>query len=333
MKAWEWRGGLGVERRERPAPRPAPHEVLLLPIVNGICATDLELVRGRLPDSRPPLVPGHEIVARVVAGGDRTLAEGTRVVVDTMVGCGCCAACRQGETQLCRAGTELGLTRDGGWRELLTAPTANCHRLPDSLADRTAVLVEPLSCQLGALRGSPPVTPGDRVLVVGSGVAALLFAQLALVEGAAGVTLVVDDEGRAELARRLGVSAVLVAPERPPADGDFAIAIDAVGSAETLALAIDGVRPGGHVVLYGLGAGRPEIPLHAGIFKNLTLSGHTSAPWLWEEAIELAAAGEIQLDPLITDAVEFDEVGGHLAAVLGGNPLSGRRVKAVIHHG
>jgi threonine dehydrogenase-like Zn-dependent dehydrogenase len=332
VKAWEWRGGLGVDRCERPAPRPASHEVLLRPTANGVCATDLELVRGRLPDSRPPLVPGHEIVARVVAGAAGTLVEGTRVVVDTMVGCGRCAACRRGETQLCRAGTELGLTRDGGWRELLTVPAANCHRLPDGLADRTAVLVEPLSCQLGALRGSPPQARGDRVLVIGSGVAALLFAQLAPVEGAAGVTLVVDDEDRAELARRLGASEVLVAPGRPPTDSEFAIAIDAVGSAETLALAVDAVRPGGHVTLYGLGAGRPEIPLHACIFKNLTLSGHTSAPWLWEEAIELAATGAIQLDPLITDAVEFDDVGGFLAGELGGNPLNGRQVKAVIHH-
>lgn len=333
MKAWEWRGGVAVERCERPLPRPAPGEVLLRPTANGICATDLELVRGRLAGSRPPLVPGHEIVARVVGGGDETLAEGTRVVVDTMVGCGRCAACRRGETQLCRAGTELGLSRDGGWRELLTVPAANCHRLPDGLADRTAVLVEPLSCQLGAVRGSPPLARGDRVLVVGSGVAALLFVQLASVEGAAGVTLVVDDEERAQLARRLGTTEVLLAPERPPADGEFALAIDAVGSAETLALAIDAVRPGGHVTLYGLGAGRPEIPLHACIFKNLTLSGHTSAPWLWEEAIELAATGAIRLDPLVTDAIEFDEVGGFLAEVLGDKPLAGRQVKAVIEHG
>ena len=330
MRAWEWSGAPEVVLVERPeAPTPDGH-ALLEPLANGFCATDLELVTGRLPDSVPPLVPGHEIVARVVEAPDGSLPAGARVVVDTMIGCGRCDACRAGRTQICPGVTELGLTRDGGWRDRLTAPVANCHVLPDAVPTALAALVEPLSCQLGLVRAAE-LGPGDHVLIVGSGVAALLYTQLCVVHGAGAVAVAVDDEARGEVARALGADHVILAPDRPSAEAGYTKAIDAVGTEASLASCVESVAPGGHVSLYGLGAARPAFPLHIAIFKNLTLSGHTSAPWLWEDAIALVAEGRVALEPLVTDRVAFGDVGEFLSEALQG-ALAGPRIKAVIDH-
>lgn len=322
MRAWEWQGTAEVVLVERPDEPLSADEVRLQPLANGFCATDLELVCGRLPDSRPPLVPGHEIVARVLEGD----APGARVVVDTMIGCGCCAECRAGRTQVCPDATEIGLTRDGGWRERLTAPAANCHVLPDAVPTELAPLIEPLSCQLGLVRALG-LGPEDRVLVVGSGVAALLYVQLCVAHGAGAVSVVVNDEARGAVAASLGAAEVISgAPARA-----YTKAIDAVGTTASLATAVGAVAPGGHVSLYGLGASHPEFPLHEAIFKNLTLSSHTSAPWLWEDAISLVAGGTVSLGPLVTDRIGFGEVGSFLAEALSG-ALAGHRIKAVIDH-
>jgi threonine dehydrogenase-like Zn-dependent dehydrogenase len=198
MRAWEWQGPAEVVLVDRSEEEPAPGEVRLEPLANGFCATDLELVSGRLPDSRPPLVPGHEIVARVLDGNDAResgVPAGARVVVDTMIGCGRCLQCRAGRTQVCPDATEIGLTRDGGWRERLTAPEANCHVLPDAVPTELAPLIEPLSCQLGLVRALA-LGPDDHVLVVGSGVAALLYVQLCVAHGAGAVSIAVNDEAR-----------------------------------------------------------------------------------------------------------------------------------------
>lgn len=326
MIAWEWRGDEEVVAVERPRPVPGPGELLLRPLVNGLCATDLELLRGRLPDSRPPLVPGHEIVAAVEAGA----APGTRVVVDTMIGCGECAACLAGRTEICARGTEIGLTTDGGWAEALTVPAANCHPLPAAVGDREAALIEPLSCQLGLIRAHP--VAGEEVLVVGSGVAAMLYVQLALDAGATAVTAVVDDPERGRIAQEMGAAAVVLGPQRPPTDGPYALAIDAVGSAGSLELAVAAVRPGGHVSLYGLAEAQPRFELHRAVFKNLTFSAHTSSPGLWVEAIELVATGRMRVEPLITDLVPFAELGRFVRTALAEGPLRGPRLKAVIDH-
>jgi L-iditol 2-dehydrogenase len=248
-----------------------------------------------------------------------------------MIGCARCDACRAGRTQICPGVTELGLTRDGGWCDRLTAPVANCHVVPDAVPTALAALVEPLSCQLGLVRAAGP-GPEDHVLIVGSGVAALLYTHLCVVHGAGAVTVAVDDEARGDVARALGADHVIVAPDRPSSEAGYTKAIDAVGTAASLASCVDAVAPGGHVSLYGLGASQPAFPLHITIFKNLTLSAHTSAPWLWEEAIALVADGRAELEPLVTDRVGFGDVGEFLSEALQG-ALAGPRIKAVIDHG
>src|SRR5690349_14501592 len=89
-----------------PDPRPGPGQVLLRVAACAVCRTDLHVVDGELPDAKPDLVPGHEIVGRVVALGPGVtrLREGDRVGVPWLGGaCGICRFCRAGRENLCPA--------------------------------------------------------------------------------------------------------------------------------------------------------------------------------------------------------------------------------------
>jgi threonine dehydrogenase-like Zn-dependent dehydrogenase len=328
--AWQWQGEPSVSLVDVPARQLAAGDVRLRPVVNGICATDRELLTGNLAASRPPLVPGHEIVAEVVDGSADSPERGALVVVDTIVGCGACHACRDGRTQLCADAEEIGLTRDGGWCEEVVAPAPNCRELPPDAPPRLCALVEPLQCVLGLVRDLAPAG-GDRLLVVGSGVAAFLAVGLGRLAGAE-VVASVDDAERGRLASALGADEVMGPGRRAPS-ASCTHAVDAVGSEASLAECVDALRPGGRLGLYGLVEAAPRFDLQRAIFKNLTLTGHTSAPWLWPEAIALVCGGELPLEPLITDVVPFADVGVWVEEWVASGGLHGPHVKAVIEHG
>ena len=106
-------GEVSLEQRARPVP--GPGEVLIRPAAVGLCGTDLDILAGRIDPAyvRYPLVLGHEWSGTVLAGGDGSLAPGTRVVAEGIVPCGHCTACRAGQTNLCETYDEMGFTRDG----------------------------------------------------------------------------------------------------------------------------------------------------------------------------------------------------------------------------
>src|SRR5512144_3185762 len=95
--------GRPLRLAERPVPQPAPGELLVRVAVCGVCRTDLHVVEGDLPQRRRPVVPGHEVVGRVVAAGPGAQVEpGTQVGIPWLRStCGRCDYCRRGAENLC----------------------------------------------------------------------------------------------------------------------------------------------------------------------------------------------------------------------------------------
>ena len=156
--------------RDYPDPHAAADEVLIRVHLAGVCATDLELVRGYMSFAG---VPHHEFVGTVDAGPRNLIGSGAgrsrsrlvrRVVAEINCVCGQCALCRRGLSNHCPQRTVLGIAgRDGAFAEYLNVPARNCHVVPDSLSDRQAVFAEPLAAAVhhtspkrkrGALIGS-----------------------------------------------------------------------------------------------------------------------------------------------------------------------------------
>ena len=158
-----------VAVREAPAP-PAPsrNEVLLRPVFVGVCGTDLHVLHGTHPWIKPPVVTGHEMVARVeqVGPGVDDLKPGDAVVLDPLVPCGRCGRCRRGSFNTCESAAVFGFRVPGAARTRLVVERKQLHRVPEHLPLDSAVLAEPLAVGVHAATLWDDL---DDVLVIGGG--------------------------------------------------------------------------------------------------------------------------------------------------------------------
>ena len=127
-------------------PVPGPTEVLLAVSTCGVCHTDLDIIEGRTPPARLPMILGHQVVGRVVGGGK----EATRFSLGTRVGvawihssCGRCGWCVSGRENLCPDFEATGRDAPGGYAERMVVDQAYAYPLPDTIADEEAA---PLLC-------------------------------------------------------------------------------------------------------------------------------------------------------------------------------------------
>ncbi len=235
-----------------PVPEPASHEVLLRVLACGVCRTDLHVVDGELPGVRHPLIPGHEIVGRVLrtGGGVTALRVGDRVGVPWLAStCGRCAYCARGLENLCERALFTGYTVQGGYAEYAAADARFCLPLSDRYSDIAAA---PLLCAgLIGYRAYRAAGDAEKLGLYGFGAAAHLLAQLAQGEGREvyAFTKPGDEAGQA-FARELGAVWAGGSDGKPPAELDAAIIFAPIGALVPAALAA--VRKGGRVVRAGI---------------------------------------------------------------------------------
>jgi L-iditol 2-dehydrogenase len=272
-----------------PRPLPGADWLRVRPRLAGICGTDMALLTGKAsaimsPFSSFPAVLGHEVVGTVVEVGDGVddIGLGERVVVDPVISCFVrglepCGECNDGHASTCLRATDgpispgliVGYCSDlpGAWGDEMLVHASQVYRVPASVADEVAVLVEPLSVALHAALQAAP-SAGERVLVVGGGTMGLLVTSaLRMLGVGARVSVLARHPLQVEMAERLGADA-LVRGEREAADsvgarafraltgetvysGGFPLVFDCVGSRQTLDLALRLTAPRGRVVILG----------------------------------------------------------------------------------
>lgn len=251
MKAWRAEDG-SLRPHDVPDPEPGPDELLVAVEVCGVCRTDLHVVDGDLPVHRTGVVPGHQVVGRVVATGAAVVGSGLgdRVGVAWLHRtCGVCRWCRTGRENLCPTAQFTGWDVDGGYAERVLVPEAYAYPLPDG---DEAVGLAPLLCAgiIGyrALRRAN-LPPGGLLGIYGFGSSAHITAQLALAAGNRVVTVTRGEENR-RLAASLGVEVVPEEDGTPPEPLDSAIVFAPVG--DLLVDALDATTAGGTVVSAGI---------------------------------------------------------------------------------
>ena len=237
------------ERRPLPAPR--PDEILVKVLACGVCRTDLHVVDGEIPASYP-IVPGHEIVGKVLATGrDATgFALGQRVGIPWLGHtCGHCRYCKEGQENLCETPQFTGASRDGGYATHVVADARFCFALPEGLSDLEAA---PLLCAgLIGWRAYRMAGPGRRIGLYGFGAAAHILAQLAVAEGRDVLAFTREgDVDAQQFARTLGCSWAGASTAQPEEPLDAAIIFAPVGA--LVPAALKAVRKGGRVVCAGI---------------------------------------------------------------------------------
>ena len=250
-----------LEVAEVPTPAPGPGEVLVRVAACGVCRTDLQLCEGDLPARRLPVIPGHQVVGRVLerGAGVEAPAPGDRVGITWLAGtCGQCRFCVSGRENLCEQARFTGWDVDGGYAEVVLARAEAVHPLPEGPSE---VDLAPLLCAgvIGyrSLRVAG-VEPGCRLGLFGFGASASIVIQVARHWGCE-VHVCTRSERERRVALGLGAAWAGDFDEAPPAPLDAAITTAPVGEAILHALAA--LDRGGVVAVNAIHLDRvPEFP-------------------------------------------------------------------------
>ena len=286
-----------VLMQESPRPRPMVGESEIAVVLAGICGSDISGFLGHSRRRVPPLVLGHELV-----GQD---SDQQRVVVNPLVSCGRCTACLSGAQNLCSSWRLLGMDQTAGcYAEFVTVPNSQVYPIPDHLPDTRAVLAEPLANIVHLFRIAAP-HPFFRMGIVGGGTMGALALLTALRLGVREVLVQDVNDLRLAVARRMGATvAANVATEEGRAEAKkfagygFDLVLDASGSDSARQAAFDLCRPGGQVVLLGMGKERSEIDFVTSIRKEHRVAmSFAYTPVDFERSLALLTAGEIDLTP------------------------------------
>lgn len=294
---------------------PAAGEVLLRVRRAGICGSDLHIYHGSNPFAVYPRVIGHEFSGEVEAVGEGVtdLAPGDHVVVDPVVSCGRCYACRVGRSNVCARLEVFGVHRDGGFRNRLSVPAANAIKVDPALPHAIAALAEPFSIAANVLSRTG-IDTGDTVLVYGAGTVGLTVVQVAKLHGAR--CIVADlDEARLERARGFGADVVVNsrATSVPDAVRDEneglgpTVVIDGAGVPALLEEACRVASPAGRIGLLGFSPGPCNVSQQEIVKKELTLIGSRLNRRLLPQVIGWLESGRLNPAGMITQTFAADQ--------------------------
>jgi len=281
-----------VQLRQVPLPRVPEGFARIRLLAAGICSTDIELQRGYYGFSG---TPGHEFVGEVTDAADKAWI-GKRVVGEINLACGHCDWCKRGLGRHCPTRTVLGIVKHpGAFREFLTLPIRNLHRVPASIPTEHAVFIEPIAAACEIL-DQVKIPKGERVAVLGDGKLGLLVSQVLQAKGAR-VHLFGRHKDKMRLVEPAGVTTEIVPKKLPIAGWPFVV--DATGSAEGLRAAVSMCVPRGTVIMKSTVHGLVSIDTAPAIVNEITLVG--SRCGRFEAALPLLSAGKIQVGSMISE--------------------------------
>ncbi|CAM4019173.1 L-idonate 5-dehydrogenase [Deinococcus marmoris] len=276
----------------------------------GICGSDLHyFAHGGVGNFRvrEPLTLGHEVAGTVqeVGPGVTKLVPGTRVAVNPARPCLDCDPCLAGRPNLCRNVRFYGSAArfphvQGAFSDRFVAHESQCLPIPDHLSFEVAALAEPLAVTLHGVNQAGPLL-GKSVLIVGSGPIGALTVLSARLAGARHITVTDLQDEPLAVSRRLGADTT-VNVSRETLDGlEVDVAFEVSGTAPGLASAVTALAPGGTLVQLGmLPPGLSAAPLNLMLSRELRLIGSFRFAGEYALAVELLAAGRLDLTPLLS---------------------------------
>ncbi len=240
-----------LEMMQLPDPVPGQREILVKVSACGVCHTELDEIEGRTPPPRLPVVPGHQIVGRIVATGKgvRRMAIGDRVGVAWIhSACERCGYCLRGEENLCEAFKATGRDVNGGYAEYTTVAEDFAHPIPEEFTDSQAA---PLLCA-GAIgyrsMRLSGIEDGDRLGLTGFGASAHLVLKMVRHQyPSADVFVFARSRKEQAFARELGAS--WAGDTTSPLPAKLDCIIDTTPAWKPVVEALSNLKPGGRLVI------------------------------------------------------------------------------------
>jgi 2-desacetyl-2-hydroxyethyl bacteriochlorophyllide A dehydrogenase len=328
MRALFYLGKNNCAVQDAPMPQPGPGQVQIQVQYGGICGTDLSIMAGKHPRAKAPLIMGHEFAGVVSRSHSPGLEPGDPVVVEPLISCGHCYACRAGYAYVCQRLGLYGIDAPGGFAEYVTVAADKVFKVPPSLPLNVAALVEPVAVAVHAVRLSG-LKYGDTVCVLGGGPIGLLIALVARQSGPAQVFICEKEPFRLEIARQYGLNVIDSARENPEAiimeatAGKGAdIVFEAAGAPETMLLAPRLCCVRGELIQVSMPKTPREMDIVSITFKELTLKGvRVYAPFDFARAIQFVTGSGLNLIPLLSTPVPLEAAPAAFARAAAGTDV------------
>lgn len=309
-----------IEFRDVPAPRAEQlqaDEILLRIRKIGICGSEIHSYHGQHPATFYPVVQGHEYagIVEAVGAGVTACRPGDRATARPQLVCGTCNPCRRGQYNVCEHLRVQAFQADGAAQDYFVVPEERIVRLPDDFPLEYGAMIEPAAVGAHAVSRAGDLA-GKNVVVSGAGAIGNLVAQFARARGARRVLVTDISDCRLEVARRCGIAETLNVAETPLREGlgrilgdeGFQVGFEVAGTADSVRPLMACVEKGGTVVVVAVFAADPPISMfHLGEHE-LSLVG--TMMYRHEDfltAVEEVAAGNIRLEPLVTDRFAFEQ--------------------------
>jgi threonine dehydrogenase-like Zn-dependent dehydrogenase len=332
-----------LELDEFPLPDVGPDDGLLRVEACGLCGTDVEVYDGAMKPMGIPfgIIPGHEPVGIVERVGERAaerwgVQEGSRVVVEPLIGCGHCRACLTGKYRMCRTPREGTIVSGysfiptstppalwGAYSEYMYLdPGTVMHQVPLDVPAELAALYQPIAAGIRWVGHEAGTKIGDTVVILGPGQRGLGSVVAAREAGAQNiiVTGLAKDQHKLELAKELGAHATINVDEEDTVErvreltggqlADVVVEVTAV-SVDPVEHAIEVAKPGGTVILAGMkGSGRTIQGFSSDkvMMKELTIRGMNGQDLVAvEPALRLIQSRKYPLERMHTHTYSLDD--------------------------
>ena len=300
-------------------PRVGPNDVLIRVRRSAICGTDMHIYNWDAWAARTipvPMAVGHEYCGEIVEIGSEVagLQPGDRVSGEGHITCGYCRNCRAGRRHLCRNTVGVGVNRPGSFAEYVVIPAFNAFKLPDSIDDDVAAILDPLGNAVHTALAFNVV--GEDVLITGAGPIGIMAVAVVRFVGARHVVITDVNDYRLDLARRMGASRALnvtrdsidAAMQDLGMQEGFDVGLEMSGNASALHEMLRTMHHGGSVALLGIPPEEVAIDWNQVIFKGLTLKGIYGREMFetWYKMSSLLQSG-LDVAPVITHRLPYTQ--------------------------
>ncbi|NNJ30318.1 zinc-binding alcohol dehydrogenase family protein [Lacrimispora defluvii] len=292
----------------------------------GICGSDVGIYHGTNAAATYPRIIGHEMVGVVAETGAsvQKLKVGDRVIVNQVTSCGHCYPCSKGRGNVCDHLKVRGVHIDGGYREFIAVPEADCYILPDSISDRDAVMIEPTTIAIQSCTRAE-LEKDDMLLIYGSG--ALGSSILKIARQICDHIIVADiQDDKLETAKANGAEHTINVLNEDLVEKvkeythmhGATVSIDAVCNKDSLIRLLNATGNAGKVITMGFSTAPTEINQFAITAKELDVRGSRLQNKMFGKAINMIQEGKLDLTgsvshtfPLTKAQEAFDFVDSH----------------------
>ncbi len=309
----------GIWMEDIATPEVGHNDVLIKINRTAICGTDIHIFKwddwaqATIP---VPLAVGHEFCGEIVECGSEVkgFEIGDRVSAEGHITCGVCRNCRAGRRHLCMNSVGVGVNRPGAFAEFLSVPAFNVFKLPATISDDMASILDPLGNATHTALSFDLV--GEDVLITGAGPIGIMATAIARYAGARHVVVTDINDYRLGLATDMGATRALNVTRESIDDTmkelsmeeGFDVGMEMSGNPKAFQDMLRTMHHGGKIALLGIPPEEMSIDWNQVIFKGLILKGIYGREMFetWYKMSSMLQSG-LNIDPIITHHFDIDD--------------------------